>query len=202
MKTEKEFREVVKELRALGGFNSSNQTCFESFGEFIKDQAMSFCGGMFGVDREKSELYCVDMKTFEIEEINEYIDLTPLNEYEPGKNCWMTLDDFFVYYGETIKKSFGDDVWVRSLASWTRNKMEDHLDDTSTMIFHDVKTDDESAYILSNNGWIFEIECESRVKEGSYSKITKRDGFIKVTLDKYFETCWPQFKAALTLIRG
>lgn len=153
---------------------SSSHTCITSFASQIEDQAMLLCGSTFGLEWKKNPgRYFVLMDTMEVvEEVSEGYTIVNHNTYSTVTNKpAMAIEEFIIYYGETIKRAYGADIWTKVASSWMKNKLEDVNDPTTTIIFTDVKTNAEAEYILSKNGYLIEVVCPEREQQGSYTDL-------------------------------
>lgn len=118
----------------------------------------------------------VDLKTFDIEEVDELPTdglLTPddLKLYIPS--CFkewsnpikMSLRDFILYFGQTMmQKYFGQDVWVKSVAqNDTRN--EEYFED-GIRIYTDIKAPTELTYLINKQAVIINVERRGYKKKG------------------------------------
>lgn len=153
---------------------SSRHTCITSFASQIEDQAMLLCGSTFGLEWKKEPgKYFILMDAMEVvEEVPQDCVIVSHNDYSSENSLQaMAIEEFIIYYGETIKRAYGKDIWTKVASSWMKNKLEDVNDPTTTIIFTDVKTNAEAEYILSKNGYLIEAVCPERERQGSYTDL-------------------------------
>lgn len=153
---------------------SSRHTCITSFASQIEDQAMLLCGSTFGLEWKKEPgKYFILMDAMEVvEEVPQDCVIVSHNDYSSENSLQaMAIEEFIIYYGESIKQAYGKDIWTKVASSWMKNKLEDVNDPTTTIIFTDVKTNAEAEYILSKNGYLIEVVCPERERQGSYTDL-------------------------------
>lgn len=168
------WRDKVCYIRHQDEPSSSYHTCITSFASQIEDQAMLLCGSTFGLEWKKEPgKYFILMDTMEVvEEVPQEYQIVRHNDYSPENSLRaMAIEEFIIYYGESIKRAYGRDIWTKVASSWMKNKLEDVNDPTTTIIFTDVKTNAEAEYILSKNGYLIELVCPERERQGNYTDL-------------------------------
>ena len=119
----------------------------------------------------------VDLKTFDIEEVNELpkdiMSPDALPHYVPGcfnDERWtgdvkMSLRDFILYFGQTVmQKYFGSDVWVKSTAQ--NDKRNEEYLDSGIRIYTDIKAPTELSYLIDKHAVIVNVERKGYKKKG------------------------------------
>lgn len=164
------WEDRVTYIRTQSCVPSSSHTHITSFASHIEDQAMLLCGSTFGLEWKKDpDKYHVLMDCMEVvEEVPSQYTIVDHVNYSKGEKQAMNIGEFIIYYGETIKNSYGESIWVRIVSSWMKNRMEDINDPTTTIIFTDIKTDAEAEFILSEGGFLIEALCPEREEKGGY----------------------------------
>ena len=119
----------------------------------------------------------VDLKTFNIEEVNELpndlMNPDDMKHYVPScfnNTSWgapikMSLRDFILYFGQTVmQKYFGQDVWVKSV-SQNDKRNEEYFED-GIRIYTDIKAPTELSYLIDKQAVIINVERRGYKKKG------------------------------------
>lgn len=119
----------------------------------------------------------VDLKTFNIEEVNELpndlMNPDDMKHYVPScfnNTDWdtpikMSLRDFILYFGQTVmQKYFGQDVWVKSV-SQNDKRNEEYFED-GIRIYTDIKAPTELSYLIDKQAVIINVERRGYKKKG------------------------------------
>lgn len=116
----------------------------------------------------------VNLKTFDIEEVNELPaglktpDDLPLTISVYQDDIKMSLRNFILYFGiNVMQKHFGRDVWVKSTAQ--NDKLNESYIDNSPdyfRIYTDIKAPTELTYLIDRQAVIINVERKEFKKEG------------------------------------
>lgn len=183
------IQELVDDKNSAFSNIDLNCVYIDSFGDAPKAMVQQLLGCDFKYlwDEYWKDHVVVDLKTFDIEEVNELPEglMSPddLPNYVPGcfnDDRWtgdikMTLRDFILYFGINImQKYFGQDVWVKSTAQ--NDKMNEGFEE-GFRIYSDIKAPTELTYVINRGGKIINVERKGRKKIGGMDLLKGDDRY-------------------------
>ena len=151
----------------------------DAFGDAPKAMVQQLLGCDFKYIQDEywKDHAVVDLKTFNIEEVNDLpkdlIKPDDLKNYIPScfdDSRWtapvkMSLRDFIIYFGiNVMQKYFGKDVWVKSTAM--NDKMNEEYFEGGIRIYTDIKAPTELTYLIDKQAVIINVERSGHKKEG------------------------------------
>lgn len=189
---------------------STDHVILESFGEYIVSSVKQFCPALtpydvMGTDREA---YYINPETFDITccpddgasivTAKRFVELK--NDLDPifPSNCWMTLEEFVMYYArDVIKKNFGSKIWINMIDATASLMGSD-----DSRIYWDIKTQDEIRYIDKKDGLLVELINEKRGRNGGYREVSSVDPDIIIDTSEGLLECAGQFWNVTNEIRN
>lgn len=126
--------------------------------------------------------------TITADEYSKAIMLLPTHTVK--NDTYMSLRELVLFFGlYVMQKSFGQNVWVKSMAAnalFYNGLYPDDSDDFK--IFSDVKSSSEVTYIKERDGVIIEVERPGHVKQGGLDLLRNDNRYdYKVIIDNYLE---------------
>lgn len=165
---------------------STDLVIIDSFGEYILDQVRVLHGGLYGstIDNTKG-ITLRDLTIHDVKDLEQFNQVTR-EEYIGQANAWMTLEEFSLYYADTVmKKAFGDNVWINLMNSWDSRETSSGA---LLTIYVDVKTQAEYDYIRNIRQGTIIRTSGSRSKY--FRNIHHEDGDLSIDPNDIREGVW------------
>lgn len=162
-------REVTESKDCIG---SSNYYILESFGGIILDSIRLTIPPLYSLDLSQGS-----------PDLDRKFDVDTLTL----DNGDMTVGEFIILYADkTMKSAFGQRFWVNIAEQMAANKENFPYATEKYIIYWDVKTDEEAAYIKRHGGTYIKVTCPERLRSGGYNTIKQTEPDYRIRLHKDF----------------